>query len=105
MPRRRDVPKRKVLPDPKFGDVILSKFMNVLMYAGRKSIAEGIVYGAMDRIQQRGGHALALEDLVPLTEGEVAGDQQAATLVTLGEDLKEQLGSGAAEHQIASAEI
>jgi small subunit ribosomal protein S7 len=42
-----------VLPDPKFGDVVLTKFMNVLMYAGMKSVAEGIVYGAFDRIQQR----------------------------------------------------
>jgi len=55
MSRRHRAEKRDILPDPKFGDVILSKFMNVLMYAGRKSIAEGIVYGAMDRIQQRGG--------------------------------------------------
>ena len=53
MSRRHRAEKREVLPDPKFGDVILSKFMNVLMYAGMKSVAEGIVYGAFDRIQQR----------------------------------------------------
>jgi small subunit ribosomal protein S7 len=55
MSRRHRAEKREVLPDPKFGDVVLSKFMNVLMYEGRKSVAEGIVYGALDRIQQRGG--------------------------------------------------
>jgi small subunit ribosomal protein S7 len=53
MSRRHRAEKREVLPDPKFGDVVLSKFMNVLMYAGMKSVAEGIVYGAFDRIQQR----------------------------------------------------
>ncbi len=53
MSRRHRAEKRDVLPDPKFGDVILSKFMNVLMYSGMKSVAEGIVYGAFDRIQQR----------------------------------------------------
>ena len=53
MSRRRRAEKREILPDPKFGDVILSKFMNVLMYSGMKSVAEGIVYGAFDRIQQR----------------------------------------------------
>ncbi|MCH8924788.1 MAG: 30S ribosomal protein S7 [Proteobacteria bacterium] len=53
MSRRRRAEKREILPDPKFGDMILSKFMNVLMYSGMKSVAEGIVYGALDRIQQR----------------------------------------------------
>jgi small subunit ribosomal protein S7 len=53
MSRRHRAEKREVLPDPKFGDVVLSKFMNVLMYAGMKSVAEGIVYGAFERIQQR----------------------------------------------------
>ncbi len=53
MSRRRRAEKREILPDPKFGDVILSKFMNVLMYSGMKSVAEGIVYGAFERIQQR----------------------------------------------------
>ncbi len=53
MSRRHRAEKREILPDPKFGDVVLTKFMNVLMYAGMKSVAEGIVYGAFDRIQQR----------------------------------------------------
>ncbi len=55
MSRRRRAEKREILPDPKFGDVVLSKFMNVLMYDGKKSVAEGIVYGAFDRIQRRSG--------------------------------------------------
>ena len=56
MSRRRRAEKREVLPDPKFNDVVLSKFMNSLMYDGKKSVAEGIVYGAFDRIGQRGGN-------------------------------------------------
>jgi small subunit ribosomal protein S7 len=55
MSRRHRAEKREVLPDPKFGDTVLSKFMNSLMLAGKKSIAEGIVYGAFDRIQGRSG--------------------------------------------------
>ncbi|MFH5924913.1 30S ribosomal protein S7 [Roseomonas xinghualingensis] len=55
MSRRHRAEKREVLPDPKFGDVVLSRFMNVLMYDGKKSIAEGIVYGAMDTLKRRGG--------------------------------------------------
>ncbi len=53
MPRRREVPKRKVLPDPKYHDELVSKFMNVLMLDGKKSTAEKIVYGAFDVIQER----------------------------------------------------
>ncbi len=55
MSRRRRAEKREVLPDPKFGDLVLSKFINSLMYAGKKSVAEGIVYGAFDRVGRRGG--------------------------------------------------
>ena len=55
MSRRHRAEKREVLPDPKFGDFVLSKFMNSLMLDGKKSIAEGIVYGAFDRVQQRVG--------------------------------------------------
>ena len=51
MSRRRRAEKREVLPDAKFGDIVLSKFMNVLMYDGKKSIAESIIYGAFDRIE------------------------------------------------------
>ena len=54
MPRRREVPKREILPDPKFGSVDLSKFMNVIMESGKKAVAERIVYGALSRIEQRG---------------------------------------------------
>ncbi len=53
MSRRRRAQKREILPDAKFGDIILTKFMNVLMYDGKKSVAEGIVYGAFDRIENR----------------------------------------------------
>lgn len=50
MPRRREVPQRAVLPDPKFGDETLAKFINVLMLDGKKSVAERIVYGALDQV-------------------------------------------------------
>jgi small subunit ribosomal protein S7 len=53
MPRRREVPKRKILPDPKFQDKLITKFMNGLMLAGKKSTAEGILYGAFDVIERR----------------------------------------------------
>ena len=55
MSRRHRAEKREVLPDPKFGDIVLSRFMNVLMYDGKKSIAEGIVYAAMDTLKRKGG--------------------------------------------------
>jgi len=53
MSRRHSAEKRKVLPDAKFGDVVLTKFMNVLMYDGKKSAAEKIVYGALDKCESR----------------------------------------------------
>ena len=53
MPRRREVPKRKITPDPKFRDRMVAKFTNVVMIQGKKSTAEGIVYGAFDVIQSR----------------------------------------------------
>jgi small subunit ribosomal protein S7 len=55
MSRRRTAEKREIQPDPKFGDVVLSKFMNCLMYQGKKSAAESIVYGAFDQIQKKSG--------------------------------------------------
>jgi small subunit ribosomal protein S7 len=53
MPRRREVPKRRITPDPKFKDKLVSKFMNVLMKGGKKSTAEGILYGAFDAIKDK----------------------------------------------------
>jgi small subunit ribosomal protein S7 len=53
MSRRHRADKRVINPDPKFGDLVLSKFMNNLMYDGKKSAAEGIVYGALDKIQSK----------------------------------------------------
>jgi len=55
MPRRREVPKRDILPDPKFGNVEVSKFINAIMQSGKKSVAERIVYGAFDIISAKGG--------------------------------------------------
>lgn len=74
MPRRREVPKRDILPDPKFGSVDVSKFVNVLMESGKKSVAERIIYGAFDQISTKGGKdplevfAQALNNIKPLVE-------------------------------------
>ena len=53
MSRRRRAEKREVLPDPKFGDLIVTKFMNGIMYEGKKAVAETIVYGAMDILEAK----------------------------------------------------
>ena len=53
MSRRHHAEKREVLPDAKFGDRVVTKFMNNLMHAGKKSVAEGIVYGAMGRVESK----------------------------------------------------
>ncbi|MBN9789152.1 30S ribosomal protein S7 [Pseudonocardia sp. TMWB2A] len=53
MSRRRRPEKRVILPDPKFGDLVLSKFMNSVMLDGKKSVAEGIVYGALDAVEAK----------------------------------------------------
>jgi small subunit ribosomal protein S7 len=74
MPRRRVVAKREVLPDPKYGDVTLAKFMNHVMISGKKSIAEGIIYGAMDMVKTKMNRDPlevfneALENIAPLVE-------------------------------------
>ncbi|HRZ23695.1 MAG TPA: 30S ribosomal protein S7, partial [Candidatus Contendobacter sp.] len=54
MPRRREVPKRIILPDPKYGSEMLAKFVNMIMERGKKSVAEKIVYGALDTIAEKG---------------------------------------------------
>lgn len=53
MPRRREVPKREILPDPKYHSELLAKFINVLMVSGKKSIAEKIIYGALSVMEER----------------------------------------------------
>jgi small subunit ribosomal protein S7 len=74
MPRRREVPKRDILPDPKFGNVDVSKFVNVLMESGKKSVAERIIYGAFDLIQSKSGKdplevfSSALSNAKPMVE-------------------------------------
>ena len=55
MPRRREVPKREILPDPKYGNEQLAKFVNILMVSGKKSVAEKIVYKAIDEITSKKG--------------------------------------------------
>ncbi|HTP84399.1 MAG TPA: 30S ribosomal protein S7, partial [Alphaproteobacteria bacterium] len=55
MSRRRAAQRREVLPDPKFGDTVVTRFMNCLMFSGKKSVAETIVYGALDTIHKKTG--------------------------------------------------
>ena len=70
--RRRRPEKREILPDPKFKDLVVSKFMNNLMIDGKKSIAEKIVYGALDIVSERSGSdplevfESALEAIAPM---------------------------------------
>jgi len=74
MPRRRVVAKRQVLPDPKFGSQRLTRFINMVMRSGKKSVAEKIVYGALDQVGEKSGKdALemfdkALENVQPMVE-------------------------------------
>lgn len=74
MSRRRVAEKREILPDPKFGDKVLAKFVNMIMTSGKKSVAERIVYGALDQIgDKKGGDPIevfnaALENVRPLVE-------------------------------------
>ena len=74
MPRRRVVAKRETLPDPKFGNVTLAKFMNHVMISGKKSVAERIIYGAMDIVKTKLNRdplevfSEALENIAPLVE-------------------------------------
>ena len=74
MPRRREVPKREILPDPKFGNVEVAKFMNVLMLDGKKSVAERIVYGAFQHIEKKANKeplevfSIAMGNVKPVVE-------------------------------------
>ncbi|MGZ8225093.1 MAG: 30S ribosomal protein S7 [Methylovulum sp.] len=74
MSRRRVATKREIIPDPRFGSIMLTKFMNMIMESGKKSVAEGIVYGALDVIESKGHSApldvlsKALENVQPRVE-------------------------------------
>ncbi len=77
MSRRTQAPKRTILPDPKYGSELLAKFMNMIMNDGKKSVAERIIYGALDRISEKESRAendaldvlkQALENVKPVVE-------------------------------------
>jgi small subunit ribosomal protein S7 len=74
MSRRRRAEKREIMPDPKFGDMVLTKFMNSVMKAGKKSVAEHLVYGALDDIERKAKQdpiavfRQALENVMPAIE-------------------------------------
>ena len=74
MPRRREIPKREILPDPKYSSGDVAKFVNVLMMRGKKSVAEGIIYRAFDAIKGKTGKdpievfGQAVSNVKPLVE-------------------------------------
>ena len=74
MSRRHSAEKREIIPDPKYGDVVLTKFMNSIMYEGKKSTAERIVYGAFDIVENRARanpievFRAALDNVAPMIE-------------------------------------
>ena len=74
MSRRHSAEKREIMPDPKFGNAVVTKFMNSVMYAGKKSVAESIVYGALDLIESKtkqqplGVFQQALDNVMPSIE-------------------------------------
>jgi small subunit ribosomal protein S7 len=77
MSRRNQAPRRNILPDPKYGNEMLAKFVNMVMRSGKKSVAERIVYGALDRISERSGNdaqqalemlSQALDNIKPAVE-------------------------------------
>jgi small subunit ribosomal protein S7 len=74
MPRRRVVAKREILPDPKFNNQVVAKFINHVMVSGKKAVAESIVYGALDRVQARDNSdpievfEKALDAIAPMVE-------------------------------------
>ena len=74
MPRRREVPKRLILPDPIYGSVEISKFVNVMMLDGKKAVAERMLYGALDQIRSKSGKdplevfTQALQNCRPMVE-------------------------------------
>tara|TARA_Y100001968_G_scaffold323331_1_gene360833 strand:+ start:12843 stop:13313 length:471 start_codon:yes stop_codon:yes gene_type:complete len=74
MPRRREVQKRKIIPDPKYNEVLVAKFINTLMYDGKRSTAERIVYGALSIVEEQRGEdpvkvfKKALENVQPVVE-------------------------------------
>ena len=74
MSRRREAEKREILPDPKYGNRTLAKFINMVMYSGKKSLAERVVYGALDKVAERSSQEplevfeKALDNVKPMVE-------------------------------------
>ncbi len=81
MPRRREVPKREILPDPKHHSELLAKFINVLMVSGKKSTAEKIIYGALDVLQDKLRKSKKSDDAEGSDGSESGGKGSAATVL------------------------
>ena len=80
MPRRREVPKREILPDPKYHSELLAKFINVLMVNGKKSVAEKIIYGALDVLEER---AKKIKKSSAESDANESGNSSAAVVTAL----------------------
>jgi small subunit ribosomal protein S7 len=80
MSRRHRAEKREILPDPKFGDLVLSKFINNIMYDGKKAVAENIVYGAIEILEKKGSNENRKDD----DEGKSEGSGDAVAMKSKG---------------------
>ena len=89
MSRRRRAEKRQVRPDPKFGDLVVTKFMNMVMYEGKKAVAENILYGAFDILEAK------RKDLGPLETFHSALENVAPAI-----EVKSRAGSAGATYQV-----
>ena len=100
MPRRREVPKRKIIPDPRYGDRLVAKFMNVIMESGKKAIAERIIYGALEQVEKKARGAeetmdydedyiCALEHGLPPTAGFGMGIDRLTMALTAQKSIRE----------------
>src|SRR5216110_3527072 len=106
MPRRREVPKREILPDPKFGSIDLSKFMNVVMESGKKAVAERIIYGALDQVEKKSGKdpleifIVALNNIKPMVEVKSRRARDALAQ-GVGEEARREVDGAAARERTA----
>ncbi|CAK7193312.1 30S ribosomal protein S7 [Commensalibacter sp. Nvir] len=124
MSRRHRAVKREILPDPKFGDVVITRFMNALMYDGKKSVAEKIVYGALETLGAKGGESVdpvrlfheALDNVKPAVEVrsrrvggatyqvpvEVRADRRQALAIRWLIDASRKRGENTMEHRLSN---
>ena len=94
MSRRHRAEKREVLPDPKFGDLIVTKFMNYVMYEGKKAVAENIVYGAFDILENKRRDQGALETFHSALDNVAPAVEVRSRLIGIGVGARPSLPAG-----------